>query len=174
MALTPWEDDWDGIDMIALMEANVLIPKLRALGGETRLDKRLIALLDVDLRVVVDWTTASTDLDLWVDEPNGERAIYDNQRTRIGGHLSDDMTRGFGPEEYLLRKAPAGTYLVQANVYASDAIDPNGLSLITAHLIRDFGRPTQREESVDIELKRDQGGAKRIGRIIVSGPRKKQ
>ncbi|MEG3148749.1 VIT domain-containing protein [Sphingomonas sp. ZT3P38] len=169
VALTPWEDDWDGIDMIALMEANALIPKLRALGGEIRLDKRLIALLDVDLRVVVDWTTASTDLDLWVDEPNGERAIYSNPRTKIGGHLSNDMTDGYGPEEYLLRQAPAGPYLVQANVYASDAIDPNGLSLITAHLIRDFGRPTQHEESVDIELKRDDEGAKRIGRIVVPG-----
>jgi len=173
VALTPWEEDWDGTDMIALMEANALIPKLRALGGKITLDPRLIALLDVDLRVVVDWTTASTDLDLWVDEPTGERAIYNNQRTKIGGHLSDDMTQGYGPEEYLLRKAPAGSYLVQANVYASDAIDPNGQSLITAHLIRDFGRPTQREESVDIELKRDEEGAKRIGRIIVSGQEQK-
>lgn len=174
VALTPWERDWDGIDMIALMEANALIPRLRALGGTITLDKRLIALLDVDLRVVIDWTTASTDLDLWVDEPNKERAMFSNPDTAIGGHLSNDMTDGYGPEEYLLRRAPAGTYLVHANVYASDAIDPNGLSLVTAHLIRDFGRPTQHEESVDVELKRDEEGEKRIGRIIVSGPRKRE
>ncbi|MDB5704735.1 MAG: hypothetical protein JWN66_1851 [Sphingomonas bacterium] len=59
-------------------------------------------------------------------------------------------------------------------VAARGSIDPDGLSLITAHLIRDFGRPTQREESVDIELKRDEEGAKRVGRIIVPQARKGQ
>ena len=169
VALTPWNSAWDGIDLIALMEANALIPKLRQLGGRIELDQRLIALLDADIRIVVDWTTDATDLDLWVDEPSGERAIYNNPRTAIGGHLSNDMTSGYGPEEYFLRRAPGGTYVVQANVYAPDRIDPNGPSLITARLIRDFGRPTEHEESVDIELKSDDRGEKMIGRIVVPG-----
>ena len=33
------------------------------------LDPRLRALLDVDLRVVIEWNTGATDMDLWVDEP---------------------------------------------------------------------------------------------------------
>lgn len=167
VAVEPLSGPWGGIELISLMEANALVPKLRRLGGKPDMDPRLIALLDVDLRVVIDWTTDATDLDLWVDEPDHERAIYNNPRTAIGGHLSRDMTQGYGPEEYFLHRAPAGTYTVQANVYAADRLDPNGPSLVTAHLIRDFGRPTQREQSVDIELTRDSKGSKMIGRIVV-------
>ena len=172
IALTPWADAWDGIEVIALVEANAMIPKLRALGGAPDLDKRLITLLDTDLRVTIDWTTDATDIDLWVDEPNGERSIYSNPLTRIGGRLSNDMTNGYGPEQYLLRRAPGGTFTVRANVYASDTIDPNGASVMTAHLYRNYGRPNQSEEVVDIELVRGADGRgndneRMIGRIVV-------
>lgn len=171
VALTPQDGRWDGIELIALMEANALIPKLRALGGETSLDRRLIALLDTDLRVVADWNTDATDLDLWVDEPHGERAIYSHQRTASGGQLSNDMTNGYGPEEYFLRRAFPGTYTVRANVFAADRIDPNGPSVVTVRLIRDFGRSTEREEAVDLEVTSQDGRERLIGRLVVDQPR---
>jgi hypothetical protein len=167
VAVAPNDDRWDGIDMISLVEANALVPKLRALGGTPALDPRLIALLDTDIRVVVDWTTDASDLDLWVDEPTGERSIYNNPLTAIGGHLSNDMTQGYGPEEYLLHRAKAGTYTVQANVFAPDRLDPNGASVLTAHLFRNFGRPNQQEQIVDVELTEDSEGSKLLGRIVV-------
>ena len=167
VAVGRWDRRWDGIELISLMEANALVPQLKRLGGRNPLEPALTALLDTDIRVVVDWTTDATDLDLWVDEPGGERAIYNHPRTASGGHLSNDMTAGFGPEEYFLHRAPAGSYVVRANVYAADRLDPNGLSLLTAHLFRDFGRSTQRVEAVDIELQRDERGEKMIGRIAV-------
>lgn len=159
--MTPWDGDYDGIELIALMEANRLIPRYRSLGGsEVPLDPRLIALLDVDLRVVIEWNTEETDLDLWVDEPNGERASYRNTQTRIGGRISNDMTDGYGPEEYLLRRAPGGTFTVRADVFAADEINPNGASRITARLIRNFGRADEKEEMVEVELlpEREDGG----------------
>jgi hypothetical protein len=58
---------------------------------------------------------------------------------------------------------------VHANVFAPDRLDPNGATILTAHLIRDFGRPNEHEESVDVELKRDENGAKTIGQIKVEG-----
>jgi hypothetical protein len=169
VALRPWDGRFEGIELIALMELNRLVPRYRAAGGgEIALDPRLIALMPVDIRVVVEWNTDATDLDLWVDEPNGERAIYNNPRTAIGGRLSDDMTQGYGPEEYLLRRAPAGSYTVKANVYAADRINPNGASRITARLIRDWGTAEEREEVVDVELlPGEEKGTRRIGRIRV-------
>lgn len=165
-----WDAAYDGIELISLMEANRLIPRYRRLGGgDVPLDPRLVALLDVDLRVVIEWNTEATDLDLWVDEPNGERAVYNNPLTVIGGHLSNDMTSGYGPEEYLLRRAPRGSFTVRANVYASDRLNPNGGSRITAHLIRDFGRDNEREEVIDLEvLPKDKAGERLIGRLRVA------
>lgn len=179
--MTPWDGDFDGIELIALMEVNRLIPRCRALGGaDVPLDARLIALLDVDVRVVIEWNTEETDLDLWVDEPNGERAKYDNDETRIGGRISNDMTDGYGPEEYVLRRASSGTFTIRADVYSADELNPNGASRITARLIRNFGRPDEKEEMVEIELlpdsedeederdrDEDDGGVRLIGKIRV-------
>jgi hypothetical protein len=163
-----WDEAYDGIEMVALMEANELLAKLMALGEkDIPLDPRLRALLDLDIRVVIEWNTAATDMDLWVDEPTGERAIYNHPRTEIGGRLSNDMTAGFGPEEYMLRRAVPGEYRISVNVYASDAINPNGTTVVTAHLLRNFGRANQHEETMELELAPDDSGEKLIGRFTV-------
>jgi hypothetical protein len=163
-----WDGSYDGIELIALMEANRLLPRLQVFRPkEIPLDPRLRALLDVDIRVTIEWNTGATDMDLWVDEPSGERAIYSNPRTQIGGRLSNDMTSGYGPEEYLLRHAIPGEYRISANVYSTDRINPNGTTVVTAHLIRNFGRPNQSEETMEIELEPDASGEQRIGRFTV-------
>jgi Uncharacterized protein conserved in bacteria (DUF2135) len=71
----------------------------------------------------------------------------------------------------LLRRAPDGRYQIAVNVYASDAIDPNGATIVTARLIRDFGRPTQHEEIIDFELLPDDKGTKLIGEFVVNKER---
>ncbi len=166
--MTPWDSEYDGIEVVSLMEVNALLPRARALGlRKLPLDDRLRALLDVDLRVVIEWNTAATDMDLWVDEPNGERAIYSNPRTAIGGRLSNDMTQGFGPEEYLLRRSATGEYSISVHVYDADEINPNGSTVITARLFRDYGRPNQSEQTMEIELEPGEAGERLIGKFTV-------
>ena len=55
-----------------------------------------------------------TDVDVHVREPSGEEAYYGHRRTRLGGLVSRDFTRGYGPEEYMLRRALPGAYAVAA------------------------------------------------------------
>lgn len=165
---TPWDDAYAGIELVSLMDANALVPKLTALGvSQTILDDRLVAPLDVDLRVTIEWNTPATDVDLWVTEPNGERSMYHNPLTAIGGHLSNDMTEGFGPEEYLLRRAPDGRFALEADVYAADMLNPNGATLLTARLTHNFGRPNERTEIVDFELPPESAGAMPIGAFVL-------
>lgn len=168
VVLTPWDGAYDGIEIIALTEANHLVVRLKAMNVPAEdlaevLPAQLTALLDVDIRITLEWNTDDTDMDLWVDEPSGERAIYSNPSTLLGGRLSNDMTEGYGPEEYMLRFAPNGDYKVLANVYAADRIDPNGATSITVHLYRDWGRPTEKEESFVIELNKDHEGTVDVG-----------
>jgi hypothetical protein len=168
VVMTPWDERYEGVELIALMEANLLLPKLRKAGvTEVPLDPKLRALLDVDLRVTLEWNTAATDMDLWVDEPSGERVHYGQPRSQIGGRLSNDMTAGFGPEEYLLHHAIPGEYAVSVNVYSTDAINPNGTTVITVRLVRDFGRETQKEETMEVELEPEESGQKLIGKFTV-------
>jgi hypothetical protein len=164
----PWDGAYDGIEVVALMEVNHLVARMKTLGlTQTVLDPRLTALLTVDIRAVLEWNTDKTDMDLWVDEPTGEQAIYSNPTTEIGGRLSNDMTAGFGPEEYLLRRAPNGEYVLRVNVYASDVLDPNGPSTVRVRLFRDWGRPSEKQETFTIELKAEDDGAMKVGRFVI-------
>lgn len=164
----PWDRAYDGVEAAALMEANHLVARMKALGLEQSvLDPRLVALLDVDIRAVLEWNTDKTDMDLWVDEATGERAIYSNPSTKAGGRLSNDMTAGFGPEEYLLRRAPDGEYVLRVNVYASDVLDPNGPTVVRVRLFRDWGRPGEQQKSFTIELKKGDNGAMKVGRFVI-------
>lgn len=166
IVMTPWEGDYDGIEIIALTEANAIIPRLRDLGAtDVVLDSRLIAVLDVDIRVVVQWNTAATDIDLWIDEPNGERAIFHNPLTAAGGRLSNDMTSGYGPEQYMLRRSRRGNYNIRLDVYAGDPLNPNGATWVTVRIYKDFGRRNQREEVIEIELESEQEGEILVGKI---------
>jgi uncharacterized protein YfaP (DUF2135 family) len=87
--------------------------------------------------------------------------------TTIGGRLSNDMTDGFGPEEYLLRRAPDGRYQICVQVFATDRINPNGVTTVTARLIRDFGRPTEHTELLDLELGPEQAGEMKLGAFVM-------
>ena len=69
--------------------------------------------LPVGQRVVLSWDADNTDIDLWVTDPNGERAFYGRQLTYQGGRMSRDFTGGYGPEEFTLRKPKAGKYRVK-------------------------------------------------------------
>ena len=151
-------DDYDGIEVIALMEANALIPRIDALDGKWRLDQRLVGLLDTDARIVIEWTADDADVDLWVTEPNGDAVMYRTKLSSAGGQISNDMTQGYGPEEYAIHRAPRGEYQVRVNGFDADRINPNGAGHVLVRLVRNFGRASERSILVDVDLTYQKGG----------------
>ncbi|MCB9640083.1 MAG: VWA domain-containing protein [Myxococcales bacterium] len=69
------------------------------------------------LRVTVTWNTDNTDVDLWIKEPGNQNCSYKNKSTPNGGQLLQDITRGYGPERYQIRKAPQGHYEVSLHFF---------------------------------------------------------
>jgi len=159
VALAPTDSRYRGIETIALMEANSLIPAIDAVGGNWELD---------ELRIVIEWTGADEDLDLWITEPTGEQASYSNQRTVLGGKVSDDMTSGYGPEEYALRRSIAGDYRVRVQGFSSDRINPNGTGRVLVRLVRNFGRPDQSIQLIDAEIGFDRSNDRDQNRAIAT------
>ena len=51
-------------------------------GHRPTVDQRLIKLLDVDVQIILTWDADMTDMDLWITEPSGEQANYNNNRTQ--------------------------------------------------------------------------------------------
>ncbi len=155
VAKRKWDDRFADINVIALTELNALI----ALAGDgldvSAFGSRLIKNLPSALRVVLTWDTDNTDMDLWVTDPNGEKCDYNNRLTRQGGALSRDCTGGYGPEEFMLRKAKPGTYRVEVEYYGSNQQTLIGEVTLYVTLTTDFGMPAQKEQVVTMRLKQE-------------------
>lgn len=145
-----WDDRFRDIENICLVELNHLVSKHKLTS--TRLDKKLIHSLPVDIRVVIDWDSDNCDIDLWVTDPLGEKCFYSNQLTKAGGRISFDCRGGYGPEEFLIKKALKGKYSVQANYYGSSAQTLSGLTTIQVKLITNYGRKNEKTQSITRRL----------------------
>ena len=121
VAIGEWHGRFPDIEIIALHELNDVLaqaPKefdldLAGLGIPTE----LLDPVAVGLRVVLSWDADNTDIDLWVVDPSGDKAVYSQPRTRTGGYMSRDFTGGYGPEVYTIRRPLPGTYVVLANYF---------------------------------------------------------
>jgi hypothetical protein len=156
VVLGEWDGRFHGIEMLALVEANralaVVERERLPIRGRAALDPRLRRALDLDLRIVLAWDTDMTDMDLWVTDPSGEKCSYQNPLTAIGGRLSRDLTGGYGPEEYAVRRARPGAYLIEADYYSSSSASLLGATTAQATIITDYGRPGEKSESVTVRL----------------------
>ncbi len=106
--------------------------RLATLQQEARLDR-------ADVVVSITWNTDATDVDLHVIEPSGEECFYQHRHTRSGGELTQDVTQGYGPEMYVMRKAPAGTYNVFAHYFASDRNRASARTKVYVTVIENWG-----------------------------------
>lgn len=157
IALTPWQRRAKAIGLFAVEEYNVLrawaadqkwesAPELESLGEE------LEGVLDCDLRVTLAWDADETDVDLHVTEPSGEEAYYGHRLTHSGGRISEDITDGYGPELYEIRKAKEGEYAIRAHYYASHQQTVFGPATCTLTVYTDWGRPNQAKQITSTRL----------------------
>ena len=152
LVLNKW-DRFQEIELLTLMELNQVIPKARAAGvTEIPVDPRLIKPLPVDIRIVMTWDADLTDMDLHVIEPSDEEAFYGHNRTTIGGLVSRDFTQGYGPEEYLLKKAMHGNYVIKTKFYGSSAAKLIGAVTLHVDVYTNYGRPNQKVQSMTLRL----------------------
>jgi uncharacterized protein YfaP (DUF2135 family) len=97
-----------------------------------------------DLVVMITWNTDGTDVDLHVTEPSGEECFYQHRTTRSGGALTKDVTQGYGPEMYVAKSAPHGTFRVRAHYFASNRNRASARTKVYATVIENWGTPEER------------------------------
>lgn len=157
IVLTPWQRRAVAVALFAVEEYNVMRawvesqkwPEKPELGPIT---ENLEGVLDCDLRITLAWDADDTDIDIHVTEPNGTEAYYGNRRTISGGRVSEDITDGYGPELYEIRKAKRGTYAVRAHYFASHQQTVFGPATCTLTVYTDWGRPNQRQQIATTRL----------------------
>lgn len=147
-----------GIEVIVLMELNRCLAKARAAGiSRFDVDDRLIKLLDIDMRIVLTWNVDATDMDLWVIDPTGQKTYYGNRLSRIGALISNDFTDGYGPEEFVLKKAVPGKYKVMVNYFGSRSQKLLGPVTLQVDIFTHYGRKNEKKRSITLRLKKIKG-----------------
>lgn len=162
----PWHNRFPDIELVALAEMNAVIASAPEKLDTSAIDPRLIRNLPLDLRAVLSWDADNTDIDLWVTDPNGEKAYYGNRLTYQGGANSRDFTGGYGPEEFSLKKAKPGKYIVQAQFFGHRQQVVAGATTLSLRFYTGFGTATQKEERVTLRLK-SQGEVVTVGEFLI-------
>ena len=153
VVIRPWQGRFPEIELTALDELNAIVATAAAPVDASRIDSRLIRNLPLDLRVALSWDADNTDIDLWVTDPNGEKAFYGNRFTYQGGRMSQDYTGGYGPETFSLKRAKPGKYKVEANFYGHNQQIVAGATTLQLKLATHFGTREQQEQTVTLRLK---------------------
>ncbi|MGN0879230.1 MAG: VIT domain-containing protein [Oligosphaeraceae bacterium] len=148
-----FDDRFPEIEVIALVELNRIIARAQRQGITiANVDKNLVRLIDTDLRVVLNWDADMTDMDLWTTDRFGEKCFYGHRLTATGGHNSCDFTRGYGPEEFMIRKAVDGDYTIEANYYGSNSQKILGPVTLYAEVFTHYGRPNEQKQVLTFRL----------------------
>jgi Ca-activated chloride channel homolog len=169
VVLRQW-DRFPEIEIIALMELNRLIYLAREKGIPipAHIDQRLRRHLDLDIRISMSWDADLTDVDLHVFEPEGEHAYYGHNLTEIGGLVSRDFREGYGPEEYVLRKALPGAYTIKAHYYGSRQQAVTGPCTVTATVFTNYGREEEKKQVLMLRLDKPSDQVL-VGEISIDG-----
>lgn len=147
-----WNSRFPGIEVIVIGELNAIIEQAEGKVNTDKYDSRLLKNLPVDIRVVLNWTADNTDVDLWLTDPYNDKCFYQNKLTRCGGYMSNDFTGGYGPEEFLIKKAPDGKYRVQINYYGSSQQTISGPVNVQIQMFTKFGTKQQELKEVTMRL----------------------
>jgi uncharacterized protein YfaP (DUF2135 family) len=104
--------------------------------------------MPVDIRIVLAWSTDNTDIDLHVIDPYDEECFYSHKETQIGGRYPHDFTQGFGPEEFMLKKAAKGKYIIRTNNFGDHRQSISGPTTLYLDLYTNYSQPDQKHERV--------------------------
>lgn len=147
-----WDSRFPEIQTIALTEMNALIAKAGTSVKTNHIHPELLMVQPLGLRIVIDWDADNCDIDLWVIDPQKEKCYYSNPRTKIGGNLSRDLTGGYGPEEFSLKKPISGTYTIKAHYYGDRQQSIAGPTTITAYIWTNYGTPQEKKQEITLRM----------------------
>ncbi|MFC2349296.1 VIT domain-containing protein [Capnocytophaga granulosa] len=147
----PWDQRFREVQLIVMNEINNIVNTQKGLRTSF-IDKRLLKKEPVDIRVVLTWDTDNSDMDLWVTDPEEERCFYGHRQTYLGGIISQDVTGGYGPEEFMLKKAPKGNYKIEVNYYGNRSQKQLLPVSLRITFFTHYGTPQEKKQETTVRL----------------------
>ena len=155
---------FEAIKDVVLNELNALISLHKSELNLKNIDAKYIKAMPVDIRITLEWSSNENDIDLWVIDPNGEKCFYSHTRTQIGGKISKDFTRGYGPEEFTLKIAKRGIYTVYANYFSESRQSITGPVTLYVTLYTNYGKTNQKVKFISLQLT-DNKETRQVGQL---------
>ncbi len=152
------DNEWERFDEIkdvVFNEFNCLVALHKDDLDLSKINKNYLKSMPLDVRITIDWSSNENDIDLWVIDPNGEKCFYKNMRTSIGGKITKDFTRGYGPEEFSLKNAKRGFYTVYVNYYSESRQTITGPVTVYAELTTHYGTEKKETKRIAVQLEND-------------------
>jgi uncharacterized protein YfaP (DUF2135 family) len=83
----------------------------------------------------------------------------------LGGRISNDITQGYGPEEFRLKKAIPGTYEITAKFFSSRKQTLLNNVTVRAFIYSNFGTKEEQKRVLTVQLEPQNGGEYLLGEI---------
>ena len=146
-----WSERFGDVQLVTMNDINSLVARHKGIKTNF-MDKRLLKSEPVDIRVVLSWDTDNCDMDLWVIDPTDEKCFFDNKLTYLGGKISKDVTQGYGPEEFMIKKAPKGTYKIETDYF--DTLSQKQLMPVTLRITfyTHFGTDKEQKQETTVRV----------------------
>ncbi len=140
-----WDRRFNTIQAITLFDLNQMLNLMNK--GLVEIDHRLIHYLSVDIRIIVQWDTPDTIIQLSVKEPTGEICHSSGLRqAKIGGYMTNTF-QADQPIEYLLRKAVQGKYSISVTFARNTQHTLTGVTTVLIYIYKYFGT-NQKEQRI--------------------------
>lgn len=150
------EERFYGIEHLAYVEVCNLVSKHKGKLDLDKHQKKIFKEFKVDLRVVVDWNHNNTDLDLWVESPKSEKVSYKNTNSEEGGRISEDLTEGYGPEEFMIKKASKGDYKISVDYFNDQVQKVSGPTTLKISIYTNYGSVNEKKEVRILRLDKEE------------------
>ncbi|WP_052825934.1 VIT domain-containing protein [Neotamlana nanhaiensis] len=142
---------FSGMQTIAKNELNNVLQHFPNIDN-SNFKKKFETKTTFDVRIVIDWNHNDTDIDLHVIDPDLEECYFSNNKTKLGGRLSQDMTQGFGPEEYTLKEAKKGAYFIKVNYYGDRYQKLENPTFMKVTMFKNYNKPNETKNIKIIRL----------------------
>lgn len=159
-----WDNRFHEIQIFAVEEINNIVAKAGDKVDVSNIDSRLLFNMPVDIRIVLNWDTDNSDMDLWVTDPDNEKCYYRNPLTKTRGMITRDFTNGYGPEAFLIKDALKGKYIIEADYYGTREQTLIGPTTVYLDIYTYYGTPKETKKTIMLRLEKNEGEVE-IGEI---------
>ena len=156
---------FNGIQEIFFSDINGLVSK----NPELRIDKSFkeyIKPVSSDVRILLSWNLGDSYIDLHITDPNDEKCDFRNLNTSTGGQFSTDFGGGYGPREFIQRKAVKGKYQIQTNYYGDNIQRIAGPAMVMVEIYKNFGTAKEERTVIALHPSTKRGNMFDIGELV--------